>query len=41
MRICLGEESVEEEGSPAGLRLVKLVHEIVRCLLLVFAFGSA
>ena len=35
MRICLGEESVEEEGSAAGLRLVKLVHEIVRCLLVL------
>lgn len=37
MRICLGEESVEEEGSAAGLRLVKLVHEIVRCLLVLLS----
>ena len=37
IRICLGEESVEEEGSAAGLRLVKLVHEIVRCLLVLLS----
>lgn len=37
MRICLGEESVEEEGSAAGLRLVKLVHEIVSCLLVLLS----
>ena len=30
MRVCLEEESVEEDSSPAGLRLARLVHEIVR-----------
>lgn len=31
--MCLEEEGVDEDCSPAGLRLAKLVHEIVRLAL--------
>ena len=31
--MCLEEEAVDEDCSPAGLRLAKLVHEIVRLAL--------
>jgi hypothetical protein len=31
--VCLEQESVEDDASPAHLRLTKLVHEIVRARL--------
>ena len=39
MRVCLEEEGVDEDCSPAGLRLAKLVHEIVRALPLAYTRG--